>query len=318
MSVPRDPTGKLLFSSSNYCALCRETLPDPNYDIGFVPPPNDAWKYKVVGLYNYGNADKPSRVVAALGDLADAICFEEQKAYIGNFKSLVLKVRIKFPGWDEYRTAHLIHLPCWKLIRLLDPTLTLRSIYEFAQSTHPLFSATHIPEGQDITTTGFTDVINENDSRSDVGKLINHLSRLPLELQLAISEACPSNLLSSLVTVAQITFELISAFKRSQGQRHVELICHSDVRTLCAKTVSIFGNKYISSLRFNELSESSEKIQVKESEVTGIKFAIGRYGIKALRICYASDESSGWLGDPRAGWIGVMQGSDITSLRILI
>lgn len=75
--------------------------------------------------------------------------------------------------------------------------------------------------------------------------------------------------------------------------------------------------QYISSLRFNELSESSEKLEVRESEITGIKFAIGRYGIKALRICYASNESSDWLGDPRAGWIGVMHGSDITSLRIL-
>jgi hypothetical protein len=49
MSVPRDPAGKLRFTYGGYCALCRESLPESKFEIGFVPPLNDAWKYKVVG-----------------------------------------------------------------------------------------------------------------------------------------------------------------------------------------------------------------------------------------------------------------------------
>jgi hypothetical protein len=268
-------------------------------------------------VYNIGNADKPPRIVAAFGDLANAHCFEEIAVHFASGQSLVLKVEVSHRIWNKDGIAHLVHLPCWKLIKALDPDLTLRSIYEFAESTYSLFSTSHVPEGQDITATGFTGFVDENANQSNLGKFLNRISRLPLELQLAISEACPSNLISSLVTVARTSSTLVSAFKCSQGQRNVELICHSDVKTLCATTVSIFGNRYISSLRFNEPSEGSEKVQVKESEVTGIKFAIGRYGLKALRICYASNKSSDWLGDPRAGWIGLMHGTDITSLRIL-
>lgn len=202
-------------------------------------------------------------------------------------------------------------------MRALDSSCTPQSVYEFAESTYSLFDTTHVPEGQDITATGFVGVTNENANRTDLGDLLNRISRLPLELQLEILEDCPPNLLSSLLTVAHTTSTLVSAFRHSQGQRHIELICHSDVKSLCARSVSIFGSNYISSLGFNELSESSEEVPVNAAEITGFKFALGRYGIKALRICYASNESSEWLGDPRDGWFGVIHGSDIRSLRIL-
>lgn len=49
MSVPIDLSGRLLFSSSGYCGLCRETLPEPCYWANFIPPVKDAWTYKIVG-----------------------------------------------------------------------------------------------------------------------------------------------------------------------------------------------------------------------------------------------------------------------------
>ncbi|KFX94863.1 hypothetical protein V490_04119 [Pseudogymnoascus sp. VKM F-3557] len=318
MSVPIDLSGRLLFSSSGYCALCRETLPEPCYWANFIPPANDAWTYKIVGFYNIGNEETLPRVIAAVGDLANAVCFDDLTVNFRSGRSLALKVNThQNSGRQGDRTAHLVHLMCWKLLKALDPNLTQKSIYEFAQSTYSLFNTTHVPEGRDVITTGFTGVIDENTSRSDFGEFLKRVSRLPLELQLDISEACPSDWLSSLLTVCHSTSTLVSVFKRGQGERHVELICHSDVRSLCAKFVSIFGNRYISSLEFNEPSESSEEVLVKASDITGFKFAIGRYGVKAIRICYASNEPSEWLGDPTAGWIGVMYGSDIRRLRIL-
>jgi hypothetical protein len=269
-------------------------------------------------VYNIGNEETPPRVIAAVGDLADAVCFDDLTVNFRSGRSLVLKVNThQNSGRQGDRTAHLVHLMCWKLLKALDPNLTQKSIYEFAQSTYSLFNTTHVPEGRDVITTGFTGVIDEKTSRSDFGEFLKRVSRLPLELQLDISEACPSDWLSSLLTVCHSTSTLVSVFKRGQGERHVELICHSDVWSLCAKFVSIFGNRYISSLEFNEPSESSEEVPIKASAITGFKFAIGRYGIKAIRICYASDEPSEWLGDPTAGWIGVMYGSDIRRLRIL-
>lgn len=252
-----------------------------------------------------------------MGDFKDPVCFRELIVNFASGQFLALHVRANFHISDEDRIAHLVHFSCWKLTRALDSSVTLQSVYEFAESTYSLFNTTHVPEGRDITTTGFTGVTNENTNRTDLGDILNHISRLPLELQLEILEDCPSSLLSSLLTVAHTTSTLVSAFRHSQGQRHVELICHSDVKSLCARTVSIFGNKYISSLGFNELNESSEEVPVKASEITGFKFALGRYGIKALRICYASNGSSEWLGDPRGGWFGVIYGSGIRSLRIL-
>ncbi|KFY47084.1 hypothetical protein V494_00173 [Pseudogymnoascus sp. VKM F-4513 (FW-928)] len=316
MTAPRDPRENLLLTCSGYCALCRETLPDPQ--ARYVPPPNDAWKYKVVGLYNTGDTGMPPFIVALLGDLhTDSLPSKELVVNFGVRRQYsTIKVSLKYRS-DKDRIAHIVHLACWNLIKKLDPKLTRRSIYEFAESTYSLFNTIHVPEGQDIKTEGFTGAVNENSSRTDLGELLNHVSRLPLELQIQISDECPSNLLSSLVAVARTSSTLVSAFKSGRGQRYIELISHSEVKTLCAKFVSIFGNKYISSLGFNEPNEDSGTVLVKASKITGIKFAIGRYGIKALRICYASNELSEWLGDPRDGWLGVIYGSDIGRLRIL-
>ncbi len=117
----------------------------------------------------------------------------------------------------------------------------------------------------------------------------------------------------SLIIVAEISSTLLSTLKNNLGQRGIELVSDTTIESIYAKTISIFGQGYISYLSFN----NPKGLLVKRSKSQDIKFVIGRYGLRAFSILYPDDTTSSWLGDPTNGWIGVMYGSEIRRLRIL-
>jgi hypothetical protein len=93
----------------------------------------------------------------------------------------------------------------------------------------------------------------------------------------------------------------------------IELECSTTVKTLYAKSISVWGSSYISSLSFN----NAKGISVNRSEIKGVKFMVGHYGLRALSILYVDESTSAWLGDPTSGWIGVLYCTDISHLWIL-
>ena len=176
-----------------------------------------------------------------------------------------------------------------------------------------MFEVDHVLRGEEGAAAGFTNSTMEDGTQTEVGRLLSSLSNLPTEIQLIISANCTSSFLLSLVTVANTSSALLSRFKNSLGERTINLLSDAVVDTLYAESTSIFGQSYISDLRFND----SRGISVRRSRIEGIKFVIGRYGIQALSILYADDTTSSWLGDPTQGWVGVTYGGSIRHLHIL-
>ena len=56
-------------------------------------------------VYNIAHTDQPPRIVAILGDLADAFCFDELEVTFTGGKSLAIQVELKNPVTDEDRVS---------------------------------------------------------------------------------------------------------------------------------------------------------------------------------------------------------------------
>ncbi|RFU29934.1 hypothetical protein B7463_g6401, partial [Scytalidium lignicola] len=301
---------RLHFNCIVRCALCRKRLPKPSYEEGFVPRPSIAWEYNILGLCDIADPNKQPRIITIPGDLADAYTFKNLSVTFKSGRLLTINFCLE-PSCEEEKVAYLVHLDCWKLINVLNSNPTTLSIYEFAQSTHSIFEFDHIAETEDLKTTDFTDAFEGSNLETGLRSLLGRLSRLPVEIQLTISAYCALNLLSSLLKVVNTSSNLLKAFKDGLGKRTIELVSTVAINTLYTETISIFGYRIISHLGFNDPRGISVKTKTK-----GIKFAIGPYGLQALKILYTDDTSSSWLGDPTNGWIGVMHGSDLRGHQI--
>jgi hypothetical protein len=145
-----------------------------------------------------------------------------------------------------------------------------------------------------------------------IGRGLRIFSRLPAEIRSMISERFVRSQSLSLLTGSETSRMLLEVIGRSRSDV-IELECNTIVETLYAESVSIWGSTYISSLKFN----NTKGISINKSEIKGVRFIVGLYGLRALSILYADDSTSAWLGDPTNGWIGVVYGTDISRLQIL-
>lgn len=106
---------------------------------------------------------------------------------------------------------------------------------------------------------------------------------------------------------------LLSVINCCSGQGAIQLKCDTIVDNICVSFIIIFGQRYISSISLN----TGRGIFVKRSKIKGVRFAISRYGLRALGILYVDSSTSEWLGDPLNSWIGVIYSNDIKGLRIV-
>ncbi|KAH8587321.1 hypothetical protein B0O99DRAFT_401865 [Bisporella sp. PMI_857] len=132
--------------------------------------------------------------------------------------------------------------------------------------------------------------------------------QLPPEIRSIISTYFQPSLTSSLFT-AKKTLLLDSA----QCLRRTVVERNNIVNSLWVRERSVFNEQYISSIAFNK----TEGMPVRTTEFKGLKFTIGRYGLRALSILYTDGSASAWLGSPTNGWTGIMYGNDISELHVL-
>jgi hypothetical protein len=158
----------------------------------------------------------------------------------------------------------------------------------------------------------FPNSTNKTKVDTIIGRGLRIFSRMPAEIRSMISARFVRNLSYSLLTGGETSCTLLNIIDRSRSDV-IELECNTMVETLYAKSISVWGRSYISSLEFN----STKGISVNRFKIKGVRFMVGPYGLRALSILYANDSTSAWLGDPTNGWIGVIYGTDISRLRIL-
>jgi hypothetical protein len=58
-------------------------------------------------------------------------------------------------------------------------------------------------------------------------------------------------------------------------------------------------------------------ISVRRSETKGVKFVVGRYGLRAISLLYDDGSTSAWLGDEAGGWKGMIFGDIVKGFRVL-
>ncbi len=85
---------------------------------------------------------------------------------------------------------------------------------------------------------------------------------------------------------------------------------------LYARFVSIFGQPYLAELGFNPM-EDSQHIPIDVVDFRGLQFALGRFGLKGVRILSCGGSYSSWLGESTFAWIGTIHGNDLRSLVVL-
>ena len=83
---------------------------------------------------------------------------------------------------------------------------------------------------------------------------------------------------------------------------------------LSIKTSQILGLEYVSEIGFDGPEDAS--IPLGSAAVRGIRFALDAFGIRAVRILFAGQSLSPWLGDSRFSWYGQVYG-DLAQLSMI-
>lgn len=205
----------------------------------------------------------------------------------------------------------MIHVPCWKLINSSTKRHSSADIYEFAQSRYPLFNTGNTFENECETLIDLTSTTAQGLNNTKLGHLLRRFLRLPAEIRSIISRNCPPSLLSSLLTISNISPQDLT--KCRSGRTVIEYKDDDAGNFLCTKQAPVFSQQYLSSIAFNK----DEGILVRKADFNGIRFTIWLYGLRAISILYTDGSTSDWLGDPTNGWTGVMLTNNITAFHIL-
>lgn len=232
------------------------------------------------------------------------------------------------------------HEDCWKLVK--GHGISARKLYQFAVQTQPLLPwRSDKPHCRPLEVFHCADVLN---SGTSLGELVAEISRrLPLELQQCIIAELQRSVASTMedspfgryrdrwvathqsgdvlftrfATIMAHTIPVLKQFstnatnvlKFHPAQSSVpdasspDSASHS-YETLYVLTGEIFGRSYISKIGRNREGPGVLSIVLTPSVIRGVRFALGRFGLRAIRILYDDGSRSPWLGDPSGCWFG--------------
>lgn len=88
-----------------------------------------------------------------------------------------------------------------------------------------------------------------------------------------------------------------------------------EARSLFIRTRNILCRAYISDIGINKPSKDVLSIPISSSSIIGLRFSLGRFGLRAICILYEGGSHSPWLGDPSGCWFGNVRGSQLESLH---
>lgn len=87
------------------------------------------------------------------------------------------------------------------------------------------------------------------------------------------------------------------------------ITCHS---------IQLMGRSYLSDLTLGTLADpSSSHVKLADKEIRGLHFALGRFGIRGIRVLYKGGTDSVWLGSSSFCWINNVYCSDLSRLNVV-
>ena len=228
------------------------------------------------------------------------------------------------------------HWACWKIVQ--GSGVSHDRLYEFALQTMPLAPAIRGPHVR----LSMSELAGVVDRGTSLGRLIVDIAhRLPKELDSMIMNevqlyAMRSQrhgkmgekqykdllndsgvLFSRLATVQTSALPMLKCGFKAAGN---DVFGKEDgeLHTMYIRTVSLFGRQYFSEIGFNKTADGLSTIPVRSDKIRGVRFALGRFGLRGLRILYADGSASSWLGQTAGCWFGNARGRCIRDLEVFV
>ena len=333
MSLPSDllPSNESMFYSRppktshlpvvSYCFLCRKNLvpisgnssSPQSWELNLVASKSESYPHSSQALVSNSQPvpePPPKRRVLRV-TLETHTRGTDDRLILDGAKVKVCDVPAKAcaPCHDG-RSVYVAHRDCWNLAVVAGKTHI--GLYRFAANLQhvipPRYSAQPPPYAS-----FYPDVVKT----TELGRLVHTgAMRLPAEIQhKAIEYLGDHHLVSSLFRASQTMASHVKETPLYQAVEHVTLGPPTHISSLCIKTGSIFGLAYLSDIGFNQ--REGDFIDVRDIGFIGVRFALGTYGIRGLRILYEDGSMSRWLGDSRFSWFGEVYGYDLRNLSVL-
>ncbi len=194
------------------------------------------------------------------------------------------------------RLLFFAHICCWKFARQRYLLSNLR-MYKLAKQARPILRLEKPP----LRSVQLPDyhLVDTN-----LATLLSRINSLPFELQLEVFRFLPHHLTASLIQALQTATLLKPITQEGPIRERVRLLYDGAVR-LHGSTISIFGEICLHQIGFIDERTKGNlgvSIPVQVSVIQGIKFSLGVYGLKAVRMLYRDGSSSPWLGEPGIGY----------------
>lgn len=210
----------------------------------------------------------------------------------------------------------LAHKCCWKAINhpTVIPSLQLLKL---AQHTRPLGP----PLSQDVHRRYLSrqTQLDAYSTETALGSLLEQVvRRLPLELQCNILDYLEGSLFASLLKAKAVAPFLLGrlGLGKCAKPRTINLGIVGAITSLHVRSSNILGRPFLTGIGFNQ-SECCPWIPVRSTCIQGLQYALGEFGLRAVRILYVDGSRSTWLGDPSSCWLGTVMGSDLQMLYVL-
>ena len=227
-----------------------------------------------------------------------------------------------FCDCDE-RVMFLSHECCWKAInqpRLLPSSHLVR----LAKDTWPV-APPRFPNSHGRTLGRQTRVAVCAESDTPLSRLLTRIARqLPPELQCMILDHLSGSPFASLLKTTSVASQLLHRVNSPgpSGPRTIGLDVVGRVLSLSCRFSDLFGLAYLTHITHNQHNQqdrlSSPAISVESLPLRGIQYALGEFGLRALRVLYEDGSKSAWLGDPSGCWYGIAVGQSLGNLSFLV
>lgn len=258
--------------------------------------------------------------------------FEEDTKYCGQCR----------PGGPLFFS----HADCWKVAQRHD--IDVNQLYTFAMQTQPLLPWKG--DGPHTRLWGFFNCVGTLNTETELGEFLVEISRrLPPELHediladlqrsagYKVRNICMDAAeFETMLKAGEVLFTRLAAVESqvvptlksiSSRTTLVNLLplkapaslpdqFMSNVRDtfLWIRPTNIFGRAYISEVGVGQRRSGVLSIPLSQNQITGLRFALGKFGVRAIRILYDGGSKSAWLGDPSGCWFGNVPGTNIRDL----
>lgn len=156
-----------------------------------------------------------------------------------------------------------------------------------------------------------------------LARILAKIRRLPTELQLQIMGYLKGTMFASLLQAKRFVLEVMPHFDPCStwtAQPQTKILRVDDEESpnsLSCHSISIMGRLYLMKLGFGQSHDSWSSINIAKKALRGLQFALGRFGLRGIRIWYEDRSFSPWLGETSSCWIGTLRCCDLSNLKVV-